>query len=135
MLGDGDRHHRKLFDLMTRRLADAHTAGLAKDMSAVARGRPMLDDLVDRPRRQQRPALALMPRLRALPRPDRSLPRFGGEPGRSAPAAATRTRRPPNLTLKPHDPLILRRDTLLQTLDLLVHSQQDRHDGFYRPWS
>ena len=61
VLGHPDRHHRQLLDLTTRRLAHRDAIGLAEHVPAATAGRPVLDDLVDRPRRQQRPALALMP--------------------------------------------------------------------------
>ncbi len=61
MLGHRDGDHRQLLDLMTRRLTDAHALGLSEDVPAAATGRPVLDDLVDRPRRQQRPPFALRP--------------------------------------------------------------------------
>jgi len=84
MLADDDMHRRQLLDLMARRVAVGHPLGLGEDVPAAAARRPVLDDLVERPRRQQRPALALMPRLGACLRPDGSLPRRGGVPGRSA---------------------------------------------------
>lgn len=58
-------HHRQLLDLMARRLTDRDPIGLAEHVPASAPLGPVLDDLVDHPRRQQRPALTLMPRLGA----------------------------------------------------------------------
>ena len=52
-------------------------------MPALAARRPMHDDLIDRRDRQQLAALALVPGLGALLRPDGSLPRRGGAPGGS----------------------------------------------------
>ena len=109
---------------------DRDPLGLAEHVPAAASRRPVLDDLVDRPRRQQRPALALMTGLRALlaPRPVLAAPRrrarriltgrrrrvarrrdpAGAQAARSAPpAAATRS---------------------VSRCDLLVHPQQHRDD-------
>jgi hypothetical protein len=71
MLGHRHRHHRQLLDLMTRRAPHTHMLGVAEDMPAAAPDGPVHDDLIDRPRGQQRTALALMPILRAVlaPRP------------------------------------------------------------------
>jgi hypothetical protein len=58
-------------DLMTRRLPNGHAINLDEHVPATTIQRPVLDDAVHRPRRQQRPSLALMPGLGALlaPRP------------------------------------------------------------------
>src|SRR4051812_23827720 len=108
MLGDRDGHYRKLLDLVTCRLTNAHTVSLGEDMPAVARGRPMLDDLVDRPRRQQRPAPALMAGLRAL-LASRPVLRTLGRRARWIAARRLRRvpRRPPDTPLEPLDPLVL----------------------------
>jgi hypothetical protein len=87
----------------------------------------MLDDLVDRPRRQQRPALALMAGLRAL-HASRSVLAVLGRSARRIVAGWLRrvARGPPDPALEHSDPLVLRSDTLLQAPDLLVHPQQHR---------
>lgn len=51
---------------MTRRLSGADAIAVSEHMPAAATHRPVLDNLIDRPRRQQQTALALMTRLRAL---------------------------------------------------------------------
>jgi hypothetical protein len=83
VLGHAHRHHRQLLDLTARRLPLGDQVGLTEHVPARAPGGPVLDDLVDRPRRQQRTALALMLGLRSLRPPERPLPR-GGAPGGSA---------------------------------------------------
>jgi hypothetical protein len=65
MLDDTDRDHGQLFDLMARGLAHRQPARLAEHMAAVAAPRPVIDELIDRPRGKQRPAVTLMPRLAA----------------------------------------------------------------------
>jgi hypothetical protein len=66
MLGHAHGHHRQLFDLTARRLTDSDPIGRPEHVPARAASRPMLHELIDRPRRQQRPNLALMSRLAAL---------------------------------------------------------------------
>ena len=85
-------------------------------MTALTALRPMLDDLVDRPRRQERPTLALMPRLGALSAPRRVLAAPGGVPGGSALGgceAVTRAAVQPALKLS--DALVLASDALRST--------------------
>src|ERR1039457_651351 len=97
---------------------------------AVAAIRPMINDLIDRPRRQQRTALALMPRLATLTATRRVL---------AAPRRRTRRIRARRLgtvarasvqaPLKLRDPLALPRDPLRKLLDLAIHPQQHlNHD-------
>jgi hypothetical protein len=50
----------QLFNLMARRLADRNPLVLAENMSATAARRPVLDDLIDSPRRRQRTAVTLV---------------------------------------------------------------------------
>ena len=149
MLGHPHGHHRQFLDLTARRRTDRDPVGHTEPMPAGAVSRPVLDDLVDRPRRQQRAALALMPWLSALLAPRRVLAapwrragRIGagrlrrvprralGRRARQIAAGRTRrvTRRTPNPALKLRDPLVLLGDALLQPLDLLVHAQQHRDD-------
>jgi hypothetical protein len=78
------RHHRQLLDLMASGLADRDPVGVAEHVPARTPIRPMLDHLLDRPRRQQRPSLALMARLAAGVRPELSLPRRGDLAGGSS---------------------------------------------------
>jgi len=118
---------------MTRRLASADAFVLAKDVPTAPPRRPVLDDVVDRPRRQQRPSLALMPTLRALLAPRPILAALGGLVlARRIAARRLRrvTRRTPDPPLELRNPLILRSDALLQALNLLVHPQQHRDDRF-----
>jgi hypothetical protein len=91
MLDHRDRHHRQLFDLVARRLPVGHTLTRDQDMSAAATGRPVLDDPIDCPRRQQRPALTLMAGLRTLLAPRPILRALGplSAPARRCWAAAT----------------------------------------------
>jgi len=84
MLGHRHGHHRQLLDLMTHRRTDAHALDIAEAISAATSHGPMLGELVDRPRGQQRPALALMAQLRALLAPRPVLATLGRQPGRSA---------------------------------------------------
>jgi hypothetical protein len=136
MLGHRDRDRRQLLDLVAHRIADRDPLVLGEHVTAVAAIRPMIDDLVDRPRRQQRAALALMPRLAALPAPRRIL----AAPGRRARRIdARRLRRVARAAVQPplqlRDPLILTGnpgrqalDLRLQTLVLRRQRQQHRDD-------
>jgi hypothetical protein len=97
----------------------------------------VLNDLIDRPRRQQRAVLALMPGLAALLASRRILAarrrrarRIGARRLRGVP------RRPPELALQLRDPLVLAGDPKGQLLDLLLQSlvlrrqrQQHLDDG------
>lgn len=65
VLCDPDGHHRQLLDLKTGRRAHRDTLARGKDVSAIAARGPVLDDLIDRPQRQQRPALTLVTGLAA----------------------------------------------------------------------
>jgi hypothetical protein len=116
--------------LMARRLPIGDQLRLAKDMAAAALAGPVIDDLVDRPRRQQRPTLALVAGLAPglAPRPILAPPRR-----RARRILTRRLRRVPRralgLALQLSDPPLLRLHTLLQARDLLVHPQQHRdHD-------
>jgi hypothetical protein len=125
MLGHRDGDWRQLLDLMTRRLTIDHQLVLAEHMPTVALGRPVIDELIHRPSRQQRPSLAVMTALatrlaarRVLATPRRRSRRIlARRLGRVA-------RRTLDLALKLGDPPLLPRDALLQPLDLLVHPQQ-----------
>jgi len=57
---------RQLFDLVAPRLARAHKLPRREEMPAAAALGPMLDYVIDRARRQQLPAVALMTILGAL---------------------------------------------------------------------
>jgi hypothetical protein len=65
MLDHPDVDRRQLFDLVTCRLADREALAFAEDVTTAAALRPMLDDLLDRPRPQQRPPVALVTVLSA----------------------------------------------------------------------
>src|SRR5829696_5527780 len=119
MLGHPHGHHRQFLDLTARRRTDRDPVGHTEPMPADAVSRPVLDDLVDRPRRQQRAALALMPWLSALLAPRRVLAAPWRRAGR---IGAGRLRRVPRralgLALELRDPLLLTRDPRRQLLDL-----------------
>jgi hypothetical protein len=130
VLGHARRQHRQLLNLMARRRPDGDTIALAEHVPARAPLRPMLDHVVDPPRRQQRPPMTLMPRLPTLrsPRPILAAPRR-----RPRRILARRQRRiarvSPQPPLQLSDPLLLLTNPFGQTLDLLVHPQQHRdHD-------
>jgi hypothetical protein len=128
MLAHMDRHRRQLLDLVARRLTGRDPVGLAEDVPARTGGRPVLDDVVDRPRRQQRPALALMPGLATRPAARPVLAALG-RPGRILARRLRRVARAaPQPALQIGDALVLPGDTLAQPRDLLVHPQQHRHD-------
>jgi len=88
----------------------------------------VLYDLIDRPRRQQPPALALMPRLSARPAARRILAALRGARRIGARRLGGVARGPLALALELRDPLILLGHPLLKTPDLLVHPQQHRDD-------
>lgn len=130
VLGHDHMDRRQLLDLMARRLAIGHQLPVGEHVPAAALARPAIDDLVDRPRRQQRPALALVPGLRALLATGRILAAPRRRPRR---ILTRRLRRVPRRALRPalqlRDPLLLPGDPLAQRLDLRVHPQQHRdHD-------
>jgi hypothetical protein len=114
-------------NLVARRLADRDLLARAEDVPAAAALRPVLNDLIDRPRRQQRTPVALMATLRAAFAPRRILAmrrrrrrirtrRSGGVPRKTV-----------QLALKLSDPLVLARHALPQPPDLLVHPNEDGH--------
>ena len=119
MLGHDHVDRRQLLDLMARRLAIGHQLSLGEHVAAAARARPVIDELVDSPRRQQRPALALVARLGALLATRRVLapPR---QRSRRILAGRLRgvTRGALGLALQLRDPLLLPRDPSRQRLDL-----------------
>ncbi len=65
MLGHSDRDHGQLFDLVARRLTQRYPVAFAEHIAAVTARRPMVDQLIDRPRRQKWAPVTLMPRLPA----------------------------------------------------------------------
>src|SRR5664280_2323768 len=102
-----------------------------EDMAALTPRRPVLDDLIHRPRRQQWPTLALMTRLSALPATRailvpsrRCTPRISAGRLRAIPRTAIQP------TLKLRDPLALTRHLRTQRLDLRVHPQQHPDHNF-----
>jgi hypothetical protein len=104
---------------VAHRITDRDVLALSELVTAVTTIRPVIDDLIDRPRRQQRAALALMPRLAALtatrgilPTPGRRTRRIDTRRLRRVARAAVQ---PP---LKLRDPLILPRNPGREALDL-----------------
>ena len=63
VLGDLHRDHRQLLDLPVHRLTHRDLLRSREHAPTLTVIGPMLDHLIDCPRRQQRPALAFMPRL------------------------------------------------------------------------
>src|SRR5882724_1547768 len=129
MLGHADGDRWQLLDLMTRRVVDGDQLGLAEHMPAATAPRPVIDELVNRPRRQQRPALALMTGLGTLvaTRPILPAPRCAARR-----VLAGRLRRVARVATKPPlqlgDALLLLGHALAQRLDLRVHPQQYGHN-------
>jgi hypothetical protein len=128
MLGDPHGHHRQFLDLMTRRLAHPDAVALAERMPARTARRPVLNDVVDRPRRQQRPSPALVAGLAARLAPRRILRALGRRRRILTRRLRRVARRAPGLALKPGDALVLLGDALLKPRDLLIHPHQHRHD-------
>jgi len=119
MLGDDRRHHRQILDLVTRRITCRHALMLAKEMSTPALAGPVIDVIVDPPRRQQRAALALMTRLSTLLAPRRILaPRWRAARRILARRQRRVTRGPLGLALKLRDALLLTSNARRQHLDL-----------------
>jgi hypothetical protein len=58
---------RQLLDLAAHRLTNRHVLALRELVTAGPAIGPVIDDHIDRPRRQQRAALALMPGLATPP--------------------------------------------------------------------
>jgi len=128
VLGDPDGHHRQLLDLVTRRISGRDALGDGEDVPAVAALGPVLNDFIDGPQRQQRPALALMAGLTARLLA-RRIPAALRRRARRIGARRLRgvARGAPARLLELFDPLVLHRDALFQTGDLLVHPKQHRH--------
>jgi hypothetical protein len=129
VLGHHHVDRRQLLDLMARRVAVGDPLALGEDVATPARAGPVVDELVHRPRRQQRPARALVAGLGALLAARAIL----ATPGRRARGIrAGRLRRVARVATQPtfqlRDPLLLLGHALLQPLDLLVHPQQHRND-------
>lgn len=82
MLDDPDRDNRELFDLVARRLTQRIPVAVAEDIAAVAARRPVLDELINRPRWQQWTPVTLMTRLPARFSPRRILAAPGSAPRR-----------------------------------------------------
>ena len=104
---------------MAHRLTNRDVLARVKLVAAIAAIGPMINDHIDRPRRQQRAALALMPRLatltatrRILPAPWRRARRIDARRLRTVARAAVQ----PPLELR--DPLILTSNPRGQNLDL-----------------
>ena len=127
VLGHPDGDRRQLFELVARRLADRDLLARAEDVAAAAAFRPVLDDLIDRPRRQQRTPVALVAILSAAFAPRRILAtqrrreRIGARRSGGVPRGAVQ------LALKLSDLLVLARHALLKPPDLLVHPKEDGH--------
>jgi hypothetical protein len=110
---------RQLLDLMTRRLAIGDPLRHTEDVPAATLAGPLIDELVHRPRWQQRPALAAMARLRTLLATRGIL----AAPGRRARRVGARrlrrvSRRTLRHALKLRDPLLLTRQPRRQRPDL-----------------
>ena len=119
MLGHHDRHHRQLLDLMARWIARGDALVVDELTTAATAPGPVIDELIDRPRRQQRPALALMPGLSTLPAAGGVLAAPRRRAGRIGAGGLRRvTRRTIGLALKLRDPLVLPGHPRGQPLDL-----------------
>ena len=127
MLGHRDGNRRQLLDLMTRRHIDGDQLVAGKLTATTTTRRPVIDELINRPRRQQRPALALMTRLGALLGTRRVLAPLRRRARR---VLARRLRGVARVATKPAfqlgDALLLTGDPLSQRLDLGIHAQQHR---------
>src|SRR3954452_13036958 len=118
------------------RITIADQLALGENVPAAALAGPVIDELIDRPRRQQRAALALMPRLGArlaarwiLAAPRRRAWRISAGRLRRIARGARQ------LALQRRDPLVLASDLRGQLLDLRLkplvlrrQRQQHRHD-------
>src|ERR1019366_4732069 len=113
MLGDQDRDLRQLLDLMTRRLPTRDPIRLGEHVTAPAPGRPVVDELVNCPRRQQVTTVPFMTRLPAL-RTTRAVLAAPAAQRRARWILARRRRRvsrvAPQPTLKLLDPRLKLRD-------------------------
>ncbi len=119
MLGDHDRDHGELFDLVTRGLARRDPVALAEHVATIAARRPVIEEFINSPRRKQRPPVTPMSWL-----PARLAPRTVLPAPRHAPRGI-RARRPRGV------PRVLRQLTLellhprLQLHDAAIHRQQN----------
>src|SRR6202022_313602 len=123
MLGDPHRDLRQLLDLMTRRLPRSDPLSLGERVTTLTRRRPVLDELVNRPRRQQLTTMPLMTRLPAR-RTARTV--LAAPTRRRARRILTRRRRrvtrvTPDTPLEPLDPRLKLRDPT-------IHRQQHLDD-------
>ena len=127
VLDDAHRDRRQLLELMARRIADRDALGGHEHVPALAPVRPVLDDLVDGPRRQQRPPLALVTGLAALLATRSVLAAPRRRAGRILAGRLRGVARvAPQPALELRDALLLTGHTLGQPRDLLVHPQQHR---------
>ena len=129
MLDQPDRDLRELLHLGTHRPPDRHALYLGEQVPAIARVRPMLDDLIRHSRRQQIPATPPMPILSALFTPRGTLTPAGrlAQPvGARRPRGIPRVRR--QLRLQHRDPLPLTLNDRGQLMDLTIHPQQHLND-------
>jgi hypothetical protein len=133
MLGHRDRDRRQLLDLAAHRLANRDMFTLGELVPAVATIRPVINHLIDRPRRQQRTAVALMPGLATLTATRRILTAPGRRPWR---IDARRLRRVTRASVQPplelRNPLILPRNPGSQDLNLrlqplVLRRQRQQH--------
>jgi len=83
MLDDTDRDHRQLFDLMVYGLTHRDPVAFAEYVAAIAAHRPVIDELINRPRRQHRAPTTLMAGCPPGLRSERSFPRPGARLGES----------------------------------------------------
>jgi hypothetical protein len=121
VLDHADRDRRQLFPLMARRLAHCTALITREHMAAAATRRPAIDDLVHRPRRQQRTAAALVAALSAplAPRGILAARRGGGRIGARWTRGVARALAQLALELL---------DAGFQLLDAAVHPQQHLDD-------
>ena len=104
---------------MARRLARRDALGLGEHVPALAVHGPVLDDLINRPRRQQRPSLALMAGLRTRLAARRTLAALGRAGRVLARRLGGVARRALALALELRDALLLATHLCRQRLDLL----------------
>jgi hypothetical protein len=117
MLGHRDRDRWQLLDLVAHRLTDRHVLAFSELVTAVTAIGPMINNPIDRPRRQQRATLALMPRLATLTAPRGVLPPSGRRARRiRARRLGAVTRAAIQPPLKQGDPLALPRNHLRKLL-------------------
>jgi hypothetical protein len=119
MLSDPDRDHGQLFNLVASGLTHRDPVGFAEHVATPATTGPVIDQIIHRPRRQQRAPMTPAPGLPARFTPGAILATLRPAPRR------IRARRPRGITRVPGQLTLKLLHPHLQLLNAAIHRQQD----------